>query len=204
MPCFRRILIAVLLLSVLSPGASWAAAAQKPQDIVRTFYAALTETMKQGKSLGFDGRYARLEPVIKNTFNFPLMTRLAVGFGWARATQAEKDELIDAFSAFSIATYANRFSSYDGEVFTVTGEKKSETGVVVETTLKPKNDDAVMLNYLMRADKDGKFRIVDVFMNGTISELATRRSDFSSIVRRQGIPALIRSLKEKTAQLRAS
>jgi phospholipid transport system substrate-binding protein len=53
----------------------------------------------------------------------------------------------------------------------------------------------------MKQDDDGKLRIVDVFLNGTISELATRRAEFFSIVQRDGISALVNSLSEKSRQM---
>jgi phospholipid transport system substrate-binding protein len=174
------------------------------QGVIRAFYAQLVSSMKQGDQLGFNGRYKKLAPVIQASFNLPLMARTAVGSSWTEASETQRKDIVAAFSNFSISTYANRFASYDGEEFVVTGEKVSSKDVVVETTLKPKGGNAVTLNYLMRRDDKGAYRIVDVYMNGTISELATRRSEFSSIARREGIPALVNSLQKKAKQLGAS
>jgi phospholipid transport system substrate-binding protein len=170
--------------------------------VIKNFYNQLVDTMKQGDRIGFIGREKKLEPAIKGAFNLPLMTRFAVGPVWANATPDEQKQLISAFSDFSVANYASRFTSYDGEQFAVTGEKPTaDGGTIVETTLKPKDSDAVTLNYLMRKDDRGVWRIVDVFLNGTISELATRRSEFGAIARRDGINALVNSLGEKSKQM---
>ena len=96
--------------------------------LVRGFYDRLVETMKQGDKLGFKGRYQKLEPVIAGAFNLPLMTRFAVGPSWAKASATDQQKLIVAFSAFSTATYASRFTRYDGERFEVLGEKPSGDG----------------------------------------------------------------------------
>ncbi len=93
------------------------------------------------------------------------------------------------------------FASYDGEQFKVVSEKPTAGGVIVETQLQPKDGDAVSLNYLVRKDDKGTWRIVDVFLNGTISELATRRSEFGAIVQHDGIAALVNSLGDKTKQM---
>jgi phospholipid transport system substrate-binding protein len=45
--------------------------------------------------------------------------------------------------------------------------------------------------------RDGAWRIVDVYLNGTVSELALRRSEYSSVVKRDGFDALVRSIEEK-------
>ena len=197
-----RFLVAVAVFGFLAPLP--AQAESSAQGVVRAFYAQLVSSMKQGDQLGFTGRYKKLAPVIQASFNLPLMARIAVGSSWTDASEMQRKDIVAAFSNFSISTYANRFAAYDGEEFVVTGEKVSGKDVVVETTLKPKSGAAVTLNYLMRRDDKGTYRIVDVYMNGTISELATRRSEFSSIARREGIPALVNSLQEKTKHLGAS
>jgi phospholipid transport system substrate-binding protein len=168
-------------------------------DVVKKFYGTLTDAMKQGDKLGFSGRYKKLEPAIRTAFDLPLMTRFAVGPTWINATPEQQQQLVSAFSDFSVATYASQFTKYDGEKFDVTDEKPaSGGGVIVETKLTPKNNQPVALNYLMKKDDAGSWRIVDIFLDGSISELATRRAEFSSIVRRDGIGALVDQLGEKS------
>jgi phospholipid transport system substrate-binding protein len=58
----------------------------------------------------------------------------------------------------------------------------------------------VNINYLMRQNNGG-WQIADVYLNGTISELATRRSEFSAILHAQGINGLIEALNSKAAAL---
>ena len=65
-------------------------------DVVKNFYAQLTDTMKQGETLGFAGRYKKLEPAMRQAFNLPLMARFAVGLVWSSATPAELAALNDA------------------------------------------------------------------------------------------------------------
>jgi len=199
MTLLRRILAVVAVLGFLCPLP--AQAALPPQETIKEFYAQLVATMKEGKELGFKGRFEKLAPAVQAAYNMPIMTRLAVGSSWAAASPKEQADLITAFTNFSVANYASRFASYDGEVFTVIKNTPSPNNVIVETELKPATGDVVTLNYLMKPDEKGKFRIIDVFMNGTISELATRRSEFSSIARREGIQSLINSLEGKAKQM---
>lgn len=188
----------------MAPVEAAPAAEVSPSVVVKNFYSRLVDVMKQGETLGFSGRYKKLEPAIKSAFNMPLMTRFAVGLSWATATSEEQARLVSAFSDFSVATYANRFAKYDGEQFDVIGEKPASGGKIVETRLTPAEGEPVALNYLMKTDESGNWRIVDVFLDGTISELATRRAEFSSIVNREGIAALVNSLDAKSKQLGTS
>ena len=201
-PRFFTLLLALLLAAPALPVHAEATAASA---VVRDFYDALTDTMKQGEALGFAGRYKKLQPAIEKSFNMPLMTRIAVGSAWGTASSDAQREVVAAFSGFSVATYASRFAKYDGEQFVVLGEKAaSGGGTIVETTLTPKGEEAVALNYLVRVDDEGKPRIVDVFLNGTISELATRRAEFSAVVKREGFAALATMLNEKAKKMGAS
>jgi len=179
-----------------------AAMATAAETVVENFYTHLTAVMKKGPQLGFAGRYKALAPAIRATFDLPLMTRFAVGPVWFKATPDQQQQLVSAFSDFSVATYASRFTTYDGEKFTVLDQKPAAGGgVIVETKLIPKGDAPVALNYLMKPDAKGQWRIVDVFLDGSISELATRRAEFTSIVDRDGIKALVTKLGEKSKEM---
>jgi phospholipid transport system substrate-binding protein len=44
-------------------------------------------------------------------------------------------------------------------------------------------------------------RVLDVYLNGTISDLATRRDEFSSIIASGGADGLIKKLQDRTQSL---
>ena len=171
-------------------------------ETVRSFYDTLLGVMKEGQSLGFVGRRDRLAPAIRRAFDFPLMTRLMVGTQWQQLSPDLQRQLIDAFSSFSIATYANRFDDYSGEAFEVDDAPQRATNGddIVKSRLVKSDGDKIELDYLMRHDS-GRQRIIDVYLSGTVSELATRRSEFSSVMRRGGVEALVELLQRKTAEL---
>ena len=168
---------------------------------VRAFYDALLDVMKRAKQLGIRGRYDALAPVIGETFDLPAMTRIAVGPRWTSIPTAQQGALVDAFSRMTIATYANRFDGYSGERFEVDPSVESRgTGSLVHTRIVQSKGEPVTLNYLMRKS-GGKWKAVDVYLTGTISELATRRSEFSAILDAGGPQALIGSLREQTERM---
>lgn len=194
-------ILSILTLLVCLMG-SPARAETTPSDLVKNFYASLLETMKEGPKLGFDGRYQKLEPTVTATFNLPAMARMAVGPAWAKASEAQREGVVKAFTAFSVATYASRFKKFDGESFAVTGEKQAGAGTIVETKLTPQGEEPVILNYMVRKDETGAPRIMDVYLDASISELATRRSDFGAVIKAKGIDALIDSLNAKVQTMK--
>jgi len=172
------------------------------QNVLESFYSVLLGVMKDSKELGFSGRYQRLKPAIEAAYNLPLMSRLSVGPQWQSLTPAQQQQLSASFAQFTVATYANRFDDYSGEKFEVLPDTTPATGGVIgQTRLVKSNGELVTLNYLMRQEA-GKWQIIDVFLSGTISELATRRSEFTSILRRDGPQGLLDVLDRRVAELK--
>ncbi len=198
---FFSLALVALSLALFAPAAK--AGQETPaMALVRSFYDTLTEAMKQGPKIGFEGRYKMLEPAVTKTFNLPLMARYAVGLSWSKQKPEEQKALVAAFSRFSVATYASRFTKYDGEKFEVLGEKPAAGGgVMVETRLSPKDGEPVTLNYLVRQDEKGAPRIMDVYLDAAISELATRRSEFGAVIKRESFAILIQSLEQKAEKM---
>lgn len=173
------------------------------REVVEGLYGKLLSTMQKGEKLGFKGRYDALKATIERSFDLPLMTRFAAGTGWMKADAVQQQKLINAFSDFSISTYASRFQAFDQEEFRIVGEKPAAGGgLIVETQLIPNGDPAVTLNYLLRQDKQGQWRINDVYLDATISEMATRRSEFAAVIRDDGVEALISNITLKARQMR--
>jgi phospholipid transport system substrate-binding protein len=184
---------------IFTPG--WAAV-PNPQDQVRGFYSVLLGTMRDGRMLGESGRYARLAPAVDRTFDIPTMTRLAIGPAWGTLSPAQQQQLVGAFAHYIAATYADRFDSYSGEQLQVTGERPNGTEVMVQTKIAKSNGEATRLDYLMRQDQ-GSWRISDVYLDGTISQLAVHRSEFHSILQREGVDGLVTALNRKVDLLQS-
>ena len=163
---------------------------------VRGLYDVLLSTMKNGHALGQSGRFIQLTPVIHRTFDIASMVRLAVGRSWASLTEALRQRATESFGRYISATYADRFDSYDGQKFEVMGEQPAPTGVIVKSRIVKANGEPVQVDYLMRRGGDS-WLISDIYVDGAISEVATRRSEFAGILKSEGIDGLIAALNRK-------
>ncbi len=189
----RRALMALPVLLLAQP-----AMAQTPSATVDGFNNALLDIMRSAPRLGVRGRYERLAPIMNQVFDLAAMTRIAVGPPWTGFTATDQAALTEAFSRWSIATYAARFDGYAGETFTTQGVQTNPNGdQLVRTTLnRTGGQDPVVLSYLVRNG-----RVVDVYLTGTISELASRRSEFAGLIREGGAPRLLAELQRRTTAL---
>lgn len=178
-----------------------AAALREP---VEKLYAALLDVMKRADELGFEGRHRLLEPVIGASYDVPFMAELILGRQW-RALSPEQQKLwLETFARLTVSTYADRFDGFAGERFEVGAVEAGTQGTsVVRTKIVKSDGEPVNLDYRMRLAPAGGWRIIDVFLNGTVSELALRRSEYGALMRRDGFDALIAAVKEKIAAAEA-
>jgi phospholipid transport system substrate-binding protein len=141
-----------------------------------------------------------LAPAVRQDFDIPYITQLAVGPAWAILTEPKRQQVTQAFERYVTTVYVERFDSYAGERLEVLGDRATKYGVIVSTQIIKSSGEPVGINYLL-VNSSGRWRIGDVYLNGTISELATRRSEFSSILRTQGVDGLIAALNNKALTL---
>ena len=165
-------------------------------DTVQGLYDALLGTMKNGRILGQSGRFTQIEPVIRRTFDIPSMTRLSVGVSWSGLNEVQRQQLTESFGRYISAIYADRFDSYAGQKLQVTGEQPNPAGVMVKSQIVKANGDPVKVDYMLRRNGEG-WLISDIYLDGAISEVATRRSEFAAILRADGVDGLIAALNRK-------
>jgi phospholipid transport system substrate-binding protein len=189
----------VAIASAFYPAPTFAAQASG-SETVQGLYDTLLSTMKNGRTLGQSGRFVQLEPVVRRTFDIASMARLSIGSAWATMSESQRQQVIDGFGRYISAIYADRFDSYSGQRLQVTDEQPAAAGTMVHSQIVRANGEPVKINYLMRKAGDS-WLISDVYLDGTISEVATRRSEFAAILRNEGIDGLIVALNRKANML---
>lgn len=169
------------------------------KEVVKRLNDTLLECMKRGGELGYTGRYKLLQPVIKETFSLAYIARISLGKYWTTITDQQRALLMEHYTEWSVASYAARFDSYSNEKFEVLPETGTFAKTLVVSSKLTTSTDVVEFTYQLMPI-EGKMRIVDVKVEG-VSQLALTRSQFVSIMERQGIDGLISTLKEKTEKL---
>ena len=199
---FRPLLFAAALAAVSTPAVMASAQAADPGAAqIESFNVALLDAMKQAKSLGVEGRYRKLEPAVETGFDLPTMTRFAVGPKWASLSPADQAALIKAFTRLTVANYAKNFNDFGGEKFTVDTQVDTRgPDKLVRSHIIQPHDKPVDLTYRMRQASDGRWKIIDVYYNGSVSELAARRSDFAASIA-QGPQALLAKIDALSSKL---
>ena len=194
-------LLATAVLAIVVGNPAGAVDGSAGRGVVEHLHDQLLATMKVAASLGIKGRYDRLQPEIEQAFDLARMIQAAVGSDWQKATADQRNSLTDAFTRVSVGTYALRFDGYSGESFKTIGERPGPNDLVlIDTQIVRPDASPVGLTYVTRATAD-QWRIVDVLLDSSISELAVRRSEYRRIIQNEGLDALIAALRRKAQEL---
>ena len=195
----RAIAALVLVLALGWPGAPAVRAAEPeptPTQVIETLNAALVAVMKAGPELSPQARFDRLAPTIVATHDLDFIARFALGSFWAGLTDEQRAHYLAAFRDLSIATYASRFNAYAGEQFRVVAEDKLAGGDArVRSVLTTGDGNEVTFEYRLRR-RDGRWRIINIVVDG-VSDLALKRSEYTGVMRREGIAGLLARMEDK-------
>ena len=173
-----------------------------PKDVVNELHAGLLSTMQKSKDTGFQERFDNLKPVVDETFDVGFMGSKSVGRHWKKLTPEEQQVWLDKFVSYITANYVGNFNQFDGESFEVLGEEEAQRNArIVLTRLNVPGSEDVIFNYRLRMTPDG-WQIIDIYLKGTVSELALRRSDFTTTLKKKGFPVLASTVDKKIASLR--
>lgn len=196
----RRGLALLLAAGTLPARAAELAAPARP---IAALNAALLAAMKAGASESFAARAAALKPAVEQAFDLAAILRASVGSRWAGFTAVAQAALLEAFTRFTVATWTANFDKYDGERFEIAPELRTVGAErVVSSRIIPRDGAPTRLDYVMR-ESGGAWKAVDVLVDGTISRVATQRSDFRSLVSGGDPQKLLATLRDKADKLAA-
>jgi phospholipid transport system substrate-binding protein len=168
-------------------------------EVVEKLHTTLLAVMKEGDRIGYAGRYDRLTPVIKASFDMPFISKTVLGKYWQTFNSEQQSRFVEAFTKMSIATYAANFDRYSGERFKMVSEKETSGGrILVQTHLIKSDGGQIQLDYLLHRTT-GQWRIINIIAEG-VSDLALKRADYSAFLKNKGFKALIEKLNEKVGQ----
>ena len=171
-------------------------------DIIGKLNAVFIDVMHDAKALGYESRYKKLEPALAQAYDFAEMTRVATGRHWRSFTDDQKQQLVAAFHDLSIATYTARFEGFGGH-FEILGEGPAPAGGVrVNNQIVPASGEPIRIDYLLR-QHGGQWRVIDVYLKSSVSELAMRRAEFTGVLAKSGFDGLMADIKAKVSKLQS-
>ncbi len=198
-----HILIALCILSLGTAAQATnqpalAQAAQTEQAAQNFVQWCTQETMQflSQKNTTPDQKIAAFRELLTGHFDVKTMARFSLGRYWKTATDAQKTEYIALFENMIVHIYAGRFESYQGQVLQVGTARVDGARDFIVNSSMPNNNSVVNIDWRVRYQADGTYRVVDVIVAG-VSMALTQRSDFASVIQRGGgkVDALLNHLR---------
>lgn len=196
---YRQILNAVILLgiSMLAPSKLMAEENFGPAiAVVEKLHETLLNNMQNSASLGYNGRYEVLSPVIKSSFDTPLIAKVVLGRNWKGLDTKQQSDFVELFNRLSVSTYASRFDNFSGESFkTIKVDNMKKGRILVKTELVRPDDEPVNLDYIMQLN-NGQWYIISVIADG-VNDLSLKRAEYSNVIKDKGFNSLVSDIEDK-------
>lgn len=184
-----------------------ASAVAHAQETPREFISALTGdllTSVAAPSLSDQERDRNFRAIFRRAFHVAEVSQSVLGRYWRTATPEQREEFAAVFEEFIALTWSRRFKDYGGDgQGIVLGDTApvGEADTVLSSHVDRPGQAPLQVEWLLRRD-DGRYHVLDIKVEGA-SMLATYRSEYQSILRNGGIPALITLLRRKIQQAAA-
>ena len=138
--------------------------------------------------------------VINRTYDAEKMLKMIIGKDWENQEIEKKEELIIVFKKYISKNYLKRFSKIDDVSFrSEKKEKISSELFLVRSNLIIKQE-KISIDYLLSL-QNNVWKIFDVLLDGSISEIATKKSEFRIFIKEKEIDSLIDALKRFNSQV---
>ncbi len=139
-------------------------------------------------------RESQFRTLLRDKFDVPLITRLVVGRHWRRATDAQKQAFMLVFEEHIVKIYTSQLGVYNEEIVAIRNvASRTERDTIVGTEVMRSSDAPLQLDWLVR-EEAGAYRVIDIAAEG-VSLMTTKRSEFSSVIQRDGLDGLIEKLR---------
>ncbi len=193
---------ATLAFGATAPIAHAETAANPETAVVATLQDGLVGILEASSQSGSVERSEALGELVGETFDINAMGAVAVGLETYRAwSREQRRDFLSAFARFMVATHANRFEGTRGQAFEI--EESEDAPLdrkIVHSRYLREGKDPVAVDYLVQMTDKG-WRILDVYLDGSVSLLALHRAEFASVLRNKGFDGFIAAMIAKADEL---
>lgn len=145
-------------------------------------------------------RRQRLEQVVGDRFDYPEMSRRALGAPWNTLPDKDKQEFVALFKTLLTNSYADKVETYSGEGVQYLNERVEKEFAEVRTKVLTGKTE-IPLDYRL-LNKGVEWRVYDVVVDG-VSLVSNYRGQFTKILRSSSYADLVDQLRKKSDKIKA-
>ena len=145
-------------------------------------------------------REAGFRDLLNQNFDLPTIVRLVLGRHWRTATPRQKSKFAQVFKTHLVQVYTSQLGVYEGEIIVIEKSASlSKKDTVIYTLILRDGELPLRVDWRVR-ETDYGLKVIDVAAEG-VSMLTTKRSEFASVVAREGVDALIGKLEDLNVEI---
>ncbi len=177
--------IVALALALSLPSAR-ALQANDPSTLINTLVSDAIANITDRKEADSD-RETKFRSLLEAGFDIPRISRFVLGRYWNAANDEQRQHFAVLFEDWVVRTYSARFKEYSGQAIRVIGARaESDANAVVTSQFtSPNGAPPAKVEWHVRKQTDGNFKIVDVSVEG-ISMALTQRDEIAAVADRSG------------------
>ncbi len=161
-----------------------AAAGGNPEKFIGDMAGRALQFLGNG-SITQEQKISSFRHLLNDSFDLDTIGRFTLGRYWKTSTEAQRQEYLTLFRKMVVDVYAKRFGDYKGQKFETRGARADgDKDTIVTSYIIPGSGPEVQVDWRVRY-KNGKYKIVDVIVEG-VSMSVTQRSDFAAVIQRGG------------------
>ena len=167
---------------------------QKAREFIEIFSIKAIEVLNN-KELTDEQSFNSYSDLLNNAFAIDYIARISLSRHRKKATKDELAEYYKLFPNFILTVNSTRLKKLDTkkiEIDRVTPHSKSD--IFIRTKAYNSDNKALDVDWRVRSNKEGNFKIIDVKIEG-ISLVATQRDDFTARISSSGISGLNKYMK---------
>lgn len=136
-------------------------------------------------ALSQEGKELAFRKLLDSSFDMDTIGRFALGRYWRTTSPKQRQAYQSLFRKMVVEVYSARFADYNGHAFDVKSFRaEGKSDILVTSFIVPKGDTPVQVDWRVRY-KNGRYRIVDVIVEG-VSMATTQRQDFAAVIGKGG------------------
>lgn len=193
----RRTLMTMTAALLLGLTAS-VAAALTPTETVKSRVDEALQSLSQTATPNAgatERRRAEIRRAADTLFDFPDMSRRALGRHWTDRSPAEREEFTRLFTDLIARTYIGKIDRYAGESISYLGERVDGVEASVQSRVVTAKGSQIPVEYRLHRVND-EWSAYDVLIEN-VSLVGTYRSQFDRIIKAESFASLLTRLREK-------
>ncbi len=200
----RRLLLALIAAGLLPIGWQVSRAAPSVQDaraLIEQVSAKVLAILSD-QAMTDRQKFDALVKLLDGPIDLNLVARLILGRHWRTVDEAQRQEYLALFREYALANLAAKLHLYRGQSFEVTGARVvSEQDALVTSRILSNGEPPLQVDWRLRERDGGAPVTIDLIVEG-VSLIVTLRSEFASVIERQGFDGLLVELRQRISQTR--